>query len=112
MGQGFTVTYGAIQLAYYMGFSEVYLVGIDHNYSISLNEKGVPVMKDDVKDYFEGSKASNKGLNLPRIVESTMAYMTARKFADAHEGFTVYNATRGGKLEAFERVNLDEVLRK
>lgn len=112
MGQGFTVTYGAIQLAYYMGFSEVYLLGIDHNYSVSLNEKGVPVMKDDVKDYFEGSKASNKGLNLPRIVESTMAYMTARKFADAHEGFTVYNATRGGKLEAFERVNLDEVLRK
>lgn len=110
MGQGFTVTYGAIQMAHYMGFKEVYLLGIDHNYSISLNEKGVPVMKDDVKDYFEGSKASNKGLNLPRIVESTMAYMTARKFADAHPGFTIYNATRGGKLEAFERVDLDSVL--
>ncbi len=110
LGQGFTVTYGAIQLAYYMGFKEVYLLGIDHNYSISLNEKGVPVIKDGVKDYFEGSKASNKGMNLPRIVESTMAYMTARKFADAHEDFTVYNATRGGKLEAFERVNLDDIL--
>lgn len=110
MGQGFTVTYGAIQMAYYMGFSEVYLLGIDHNYSISLNEKGVPVMQNDVKDYFKGSKASNAGLNLPRVVESTMAYMTARKFADAHPGFKVYNATRGGKLEAFERVNLDEVL--
>ena len=112
LGQGFTVTYGAIQLAFYMGFSEVYLLGIDHNYSISLNEKGVPVMKNDVKDYFEGSKATNKGLNLPRIVESTMAYMTARKFADKHSNFEVYNATRGGKLEAFERVNLDDVLRK
>ena len=94
-----------------MGFSEVYLLGIDHNYSISLNEKGVPVLNNDVKDYFEGSKASNKGLNLPRIVESTMAYMTARKFADKHADFNVYNATRGGKLEAFERVNLDDVLK-
>ena len=112
LGQGFTVTYGAIQLAFYMGFKEVYLVGIDHNYSISLNEKGVPVMKDDVKDYFEGSKASNKGLNLPRIVESTMAYMTARKFADKHPGFNIYNATRGGKLEAYERVSLDDVLKR
>lgn len=110
MGQGFTVTYGAIQMAYYMGFEKVYLLGIDHNYSISLNEKGVPVIKDDVKDYFEGSNSSNKGLNLPRVVESSMAYMTARKFADAHSCFSVYNATRGGKLEAFERVNFDAIL--
>ena len=36
--------------------------------------------------------------------------MTARKFADKHPDFNIYNATRGGKLEAFERVNLDEIL--
>lgn len=112
MGQGFTVTYGAIQMAYYMGFSEVYLLGIDHNYSISLDEKGVPVMNEGTQDYFKGSTASNKGLNLPRVVESTVAYMTARKFADKHKDFTVYNATRGGKLEAFERVDLDFVMEK
>lgn len=112
MGQGFTVTYGAIQMARYMGFSEVYLLGIDHNYSISLNEKGVPVMNNGVQDYFKGSKASNQGLNLPRIVESTMAYMTARKYADKHPDFAIYNATRGGKLEAFERVRLEDVLAK
>lgn len=112
MGQGFTVTYGAMQLARYMGFSEVYLLGIDHNYSISLNEKGIPVMNDGAQDYFKGSKASNQGLNLPRIVESTVAYMTARKYADRHPDFTIYNATRGGKLEAFERVQLEDVLAK
>lgn len=110
LGQGFTVTYGAIQMAYYMGFSEVYLLGIDHNYSISLNEKGIPIMNDGVQDYFKGSTASNKGLNLPRVVESTVAYMTARKFADKQRDFTVYNATRGGKLEAFERVELEKIL--
>lgn len=112
LGQGFTVTYGAIQLARYMGFSEVYLLGIDHNYSISLNEKGIPVTNEGVKDYFQGSKASNQGLNLPRVVESTMAYMTARKYADRHSDFAVYNATRGGKLEAFLRVRLEDVLVK
>ena len=112
LGQGFTVTYGAIQMAHYMGFSEVYLLGIDHNYSISLNEKGIPVMNDGVQDYFKGSTASNKGLNLPRVVESTVAYMTARKFADKQKNFAVYNATRGGKLEAFQRISLEEVLKK
>lgn len=110
LGQGFTVTYGAIQMAYYMGFSEVYLLGIDHNYSISLNEKGIPVVNEGVQDYFKGSTANHKGLNLPRIAESTVAYMTARKFADKQKNFAVYNATRGGKLEAFQRIDLDKVL--
>ena len=112
MGQGFTVTYGAIQLARYMGFSEVYLLGIDHNYSISQDEKGNLIVNNGVKDYFQGSTASNIGINLPRVVETTKAYMTARKYTDAHPGFTVHNATRGGKLEAFERVRLEDVLAK
>lgn len=110
MGQGFTVTYGAIQLAAYMGFRKIYLLGIDHNYSISLDEKGVPIMNTGVKDYFEGSKADNKDLNLPRVVESTVAYMTAEKVSKKNGGFRVYNATRGGKLEAFERVEFDELM--
>ena len=112
MGQGFTVTYGALQLARYMGFSEVYLLGIDHNYSISQDEHGNLIVRQGVKDYFEGSTASNIGINLPRVVETIRAYMTARKYADRQKNFTVYNATRGGKLEAFERVKLEDVLNK
>ncbi|HEX7621406.1 MAG TPA: 6-hydroxymethylpterin diphosphokinase MptE-like protein, partial [Anaerolineales bacterium] len=30
--EGFTVTYVALQLAFYMGFQEVILVGVDHNF--------------------------------------------------------------------------------
>ena len=112
MGQGFTVTYGAIQMARYMGFSEVYLLGIDHNYSISQDEHGNLIVNQGVKDYFQGSTASNIGINLPRVVETTRAYMTARKYADRQKDFTVYNATRGGKLEAFQRVKLEDVLAK
>lgn len=110
LGQGFTVTYGAMQLAYYMGFTEVYLLGIDHNYAISLDENGVPVYQEGVKEYFDGSKASNVGLNLPRVVESTMAYITAQRFAQKRSNFKVYNATRGGRLDVFPRVNLDDIL--
>lgn len=107
VGQGFTVTYGLIQIAKYMGFNEIYLLGIDHNYSVSLNEKGVPVY-NDTKDYFEGSKTTNQGINLPRVVESTVAYMTAEKVSRKNN-FRVFNATRGGKLEAFERVDFDSL---
>lgn len=107
IAQGFTVTYGLIQIAVYMGFKDIYLLGIDHNYSISLNEKGVLVY-NDTKDYFEGAKATNQGINLPRVVESTVAYMTAQKVAEKSD-FKVYNATRGGKLEAFPRVDFDSL---
>lgn len=108
LGQGFTVTYGLIQIARYMGFKDIYLLGIDHNYAISLNEKGVPIYNNDVKDYFEGAKASNIGMNLPRVAESTVAYMTAERVSK-NSDFRVYNATRGGKLEAFERVDFNSL---
>ena len=43
--------------------------------------------------------------------ESTIAYETA-EIATRKMGVRVYNATRGGKLEAFERVDLLQVLNK
>ena len=35
-------------------------------------------------------------------------YACARKFAD-REGIKIYNATRGGYLEAFERADFDDL---
>lgn len=35
-------------------------------------------------------------------------YMNSRKYAE-EKGIQIYNATRGGKLEIFNRVNLDEL---
>jgi hypothetical protein len=33
MPQGWTVTYTAMQIAHYMGFKNVYLIGVDHNFA-------------------------------------------------------------------------------
>ncbi len=38
-----------------------------------------------------------------------VAYEYAEKYSREH-GFRIYNATRGGYLEVFERVNLNDVL--
>ena len=35
--------------------------------------------------------------------------MAARKYCDEHN-VAIYNATRGGKLEVFERVNFDDIV--
>lgn len=110
LAQGFTVTYGAIQIAKYMGFSEIYLLGIDHNYNIFRDAKGKIVRKEsEEKNYSNGIKEYINEKALPRIEETTIAYETAEKVSYKN-GFRIFNSTRGGKLEAFERKNLDEVL--
>lgn len=107
--EGLTITYSCMQLAAYMGFSEIYILGVDHNYPIEIDDDGNIVRNDDsVKAYFGEAMVSMSDINLPKVVEMTRAYISAEKFSRKN-GFRIYNATRGGKLEAFERVNFDEL---
>lgn len=90
-----TVTYAAIQLAVYMGFSTIYLLGVDCNYS-----------KNSKKNYFfEDKKVDNLDHHEERMI---VAYKTAREYADSH-GVKILNASRGGMLEEFERVHFDDI---
>lgn len=110
LAQGFTVTYGAIQIAAYMGFGEIYLLGIDHNYNIIRDANGRPVRQENGgSNYSSGIKEYIDIKNLPRVEETTIAYETAEKVS-RNSDFRIYNCTRGGKLEAFERKNLEDVV--
>ena len=93
--EGFTVTYFMIQLALYMGFKEIYLLGIDHSYGKN-NDAYSDILKD-AKTY-----------NPPRLDRTTQAYEYADEMVKS-VGAKVFNATRGGYLEAFERVNFDSL---
>ena len=99
-----TVTYACLQIAFYMGFKEIYLLGVDHRYSVSLRADGT-IEHNDVKDHFSETDTL---ANLPQLDKSTLAYKSAKKYADEH-GIKIYNATRGGKLEVFERVDFDSL---
>lgn len=102
--EGSTVTYMCIQLAIYMGFKMIYLLGVDHNYSVTRNPDGT-ISKQDVQDHFS---SKDKITNIPKLYNSALAYQAAKKYADEH-GIKIYNATRGGKLEVFERVDFDSL---
>ena len=109
LSQGFTVAYASIQLAVWMGFSEIYLLGIDHNYSTYLSKDGQVVNNDKIKDYF--GNENYRCDNLPRLDDSLRSYYKAKEYTDAH-GVKIYNATRGGKLDVFERADFDEIFKK
>lgn len=107
--EGYTVTYALFQIASYMGFNEIYLLGVDFNYSASVDSEGRVIKNDNVKDYFsEGDNNEKPGLNLPNLQYSYLSYIKAKKIGE-EKGIRIYNATRGGKLEIFERVNFDDI---
>lgn len=102
---GYTVTYVMIQMAVYMGFSKIYLLGMDHSFSRERTKDGqfIECKKQDHSQILDCGQ-----VNYFEIDKTTLAYMAARKYAETH-GVRIYNATRGGKLEVFERFNFDKL---
>ena len=104
-----TGMYTAAQIAAYMGFSEIYLIGVDHHFRISQNNKGEVVVDNSVKDYFSEKYNEDKAnLYIPNTEKSTLTYLAMKHHCDKR-GIRVYNATRGGKLEVFTRVDFDSL---
>ncbi len=102
-----TVMYTAAQIAAYMGFSEIYFIGVDHHFQTSINSKGEIVVDNTVKDYFSDKYNTDKdNLYIPNTEKSTLTYVAMKKHCDARN-IKVFNATRGGKLEVFPRVDFD-----
>ncbi len=102
-----TVTMSCLQLAIYMGFSEIYLLGVDHNFAKMINEDGELVIDTSIKNHFSDhydEDIIDQGYDLKN---TTMAYRCTEKLSREKGTFRVYNATRGGKLEVFERVDFD-----
>ena len=105
-----TVTYVLLQMARYMGFSKIYLLRMDNRYKFGMDRKGQVYRNKDVLSYF-GEQDSDEEMPkiAPAIWELDLAYEYADKYSREH-GFRIYNSTRGGFLEKFERVQFDEVI--
>lgn len=95
---GRTVVYACLQIACYMGFKEIYLLGTDHNY----HNKQSDVANHFHKDYYKGAIRPNNYFK----EKAELGFVAAKKYADEND-IKIYNATRGGKLEVFERVDFD-----
>ena len=90
----------AVQIAIYMGFKEIYLIGADCDYS---KNKIHFIKRKNDDDLIKVGFIKNSGLDL------IDCYKTVKSFAKKN-GVKIYNATRGGKLEVFERVDFDKIV--
>ncbi|TOG48143.1 6-hydroxymethylpterin diphosphokinase MptE-like protein [Vibrio parahaemolyticus] len=107
---GQSVTYINLQLAFFMGFTEVYLIGMDFSYVIpeSHARTGDVLLSDTDdenhfhKDYF-GKGKTWKDPKLERVGNN---YRMAKVVYES-VGRKIYNATVGGSLEIFDRIDYD-----
>ena len=93
-----SVTIHSLQVAYYLGFDEVYLIGCDCDYSQSHHFDGKRTIRREapVMSSQEGKHRVFKGYEIC-------------KRAFEKDGRKIYNATVGGKLEVFERRRLEDL---
>ena len=96
---GFSIVYVCMQFAAYMGFKTIYLLGVDMNYS-TIGAVGNHFYK------LEGRNSTD--FNWSKNIEY---FHDAKTYADLH-GIKIYNATRGGALEVFPRVEFDSLFEK
>ncbi|MGB3533573.1 MAG: tetratricopeptide repeat protein [Microcoleaceae cyanobacterium] len=105
VNEGCTVTYVALQLAYYMGFSEVILIGVDHHFATQGTPHKTVVSDGDDPNHFDPCYFS-KGLKwqLPDLVNSEKSYQVAKQVFE-ESGRKIIDATVNGRCPVFPKKN-------
>lgn len=95
----FSVTNFALTCAIFMGFKEIYLIGCDCNY----DGKTIHFVKSKLDPKEEEKNRWSNAVEL-----SIEGYSAMKEYADQMD-VKIYNATRGGYLEIFDRVDFDSI---
>jgi hypothetical protein len=107
-----SVTMMALYAAIYMGFKEIYLLGCDHDWILHLNAS--------THFYDEREHALNRGgynewfapgldTYFKDYLQLWKQYRAVGQIAE-RRGIRIVNATRGGLLDVFPRVELESLL--
>jgi hypothetical protein len=110
VGWGSTVTYTALQFAYFMEADPVLIVGVDHSFKAEgpahdIARREGPDVNHFDPDYFKAGTY----WGLPDLDGSERAYARARCEVEA-AGRRIFDATIDGKLRVFPRIAIDEAI--
>lgn len=104
-----TVSYVALQIAFFMGFTEVILIGVDHSFETKGKANTTIVSEGDDPNHFHpGYFGKGFRWQLPDLEKSEIGYQMARD-AFEKDGRKVLDATIGGKLTIFEKVDYNKL---
>jgi hypothetical protein len=110
VSEGATVTFVAMQLAFYMGFQNIFLIGVDHNFQ----QKGKPNeeqrMENEDPNHFDPRYFQGQQWHLADLEASELSYHMA-KYAYERAGRKIYDATIDGKLTIFPKIDFEDALK-
>lgn len=105
--EGATVTNVALQVAFFLGFEEVILIGVDHNFTTTGKPNTTVVSQGDDPNHFSPQYfGAGFRWQLPDLETSERGYRLARQAYEA-AGRRVLDATVGGKLAVFPKVDYE-----
>lgn len=107
--QGWTVTHVALQIAYFMGFHIVAIVGMDHRYEFKGQPNELHHMAGPDPNHFTADYFMNSYWNNPALAEAENSYRLARTIYEA-DGRSIIDCTIDGACDVFKKGSLEEVL--
>ncbi len=110
---GWASLYSALQLAYWLGYKEVVMLGVDHSFPKSVSQDPSHYIPDpSAQSHFaDGYIQSGHRLDVPNLEMTTAAFKKAWMVYKA-SGRHLVNASRVTNLEGVPRENLEEVLKR
>jgi len=108
--EGHTVTYVTMQIAYYMGFKRVFLIGVDHNFTAKGSPNEQQLCAEVDQNHFDPNYFGNRQWHLPDLEASELFYRIANFFF-TRNGRQIFDATLDGKLNIFPKISYEQALK-
>ena len=103
-----------ILAAIFMGYSQIHLLGVDFNFEWSgenVSKKNVLIGKGEMNHFHKDYRPIGEKWSVPKMNISGSQYVMLKEFATSM-GVKIINSSRGGKLEVFDRIPLEKVLKE
>lgn len=108
---GSTVVYTMIQLAFYMGIREIYLLGVDFDFIIpdaSREALSTIISEDEHNHFHKAYRRPGERWNVPNLHMQAHAFESAKAYC-AENGLTIINLSRNSALEVFAKADFDTI---
>jgi hypothetical protein len=108
--EGGTVTHAALQVAYWMGFSEVVIIGMDHRFTYEGNPHESRFLAGPDPNHFSPNYFSGQVWDNPDLARSEASYAEARRIYES-SGRRIIDATVDGACTVFEKADYRQLFR-
>lgn len=112
---GSSVLYFQMQLAFYMGIREIYLIGVDFSFDIPKSTGEIcpsgEILKSqgEVNHFHPDYRKPGETWTMPLLDKQYMAFSAAKTAVESQRG-KIFNASRSTKLDVFPLVNFDDIV--